>query len=670
MDQQIANQNDLTFSSFSNISNLEEQNQISQGGLLSNELSLRPSITFLINKNSMSYSDYYLETHSYDDVNNCEFSRIVIQNSESDSSNYRRINVLTRLLFYESSNIKKFSLFIIDNTVDINVIDINTTSSFDGKIIFLTSFSDNLIKLRKKIYLVNNNFDIFPLDFVERYIILNEITNQNKKLLLVIQKHDNNKKIKVIGSYNVQNDFLDYNIIKQLFFQPFEKNFCIDVMLHKGQNIIKLPNNVPVKSFFIISSRECNITVQVNASWKNISKSLSSVTFNKYIDTVNGLYDLQYLSILENNVFVFDPFCSLNESQVRMSINLLTIQILGHCMFSDDSLIEINSDDNIQIQICYNTINAMIYNLKDYETTHNNNYWENYKLNGCNKFIQTSSYFDENINNKVDSFIEQFNLLDDKSHLKEVVRYFKNIKYLKLEDYLKMFPDLHIVDQINDSLEEQYTRFDTVPAPDNISDSTFIFPISRQEYPQNFPDNASDSTSIVPISRQESPQNFPNNASNASNASDNITDVLSYSNQVKYINQKKLSFLMCEIYYNRNIIKQLVNKMEKFLYATPKKLAKDTICNISFEPIKNKEYYYECSKCLKPFCSTEYKKWCHIKFIKDLEVSCPMCRSSDIGMNNLYLNKHPINYKEIGLTAICVASLYYWGSNFGRGIKK
>lgn len=635
MDQQIAHREGITSPIF-RISVLDEpnvdqdeqlRNQISQGGLLSNELSFRPSITFLRYKNSLPYSDYYLETHTYDDVNDCEFSRIVIQDSESIRGEEKRFDVLTRLLFYESSNIKKFSLFIVDNTVDTNVIDTNTTSSFDGKIIILTSFSDNLIKLHKKMYLVNNNLDMFPMCFVEKYIIPNKITDQNKKLLLVVQKHDNNKKIKVIASYSVQNDVVEYNLMEQLFFQTFEKNICTDVILHKGHNIIKLPNNVPVRSFFIISSREHDITVRVNASWKNTLRSVSSVTFNKYVDAVDGLYDLQYLSIPENNVFVFDPFCSLNELQVRMSVNNSNQQIIGHCMFSDDSLIEINSNDDIQIQICYNTYNAMMYNLKDYDNIvvssrdmHNYNYQAYHQLNGCKKFIQTSSYFDENINNKVDSFIEQFNLLDDKSHLKEVMRHFRNKNYLKSEDYLKMFPVVQFFNE-EQRVEEQYTRLGG------------LAPISQQ----NFPDNVSD-------------------------ASD-TTDVPSHSNQIKYINKRKLNSLMCEIYYNRNMTKQIVNALEKFLYATPKKLAKGTICNISFEQIKNKEYYYECSKCLNSFCSTEYKKWCYSKFKKNMKVSCPICRSSDIGMDNLYLNKHPTNYKSIGLTAMGIMGiviLYYY----------
>lgn len=100
-----------------------------------------------------------------------------------------------------------------------------------------------------------------------------------------------------------------------------------------------------------------------------------------------------------------------------------------------------------------------------------------------------------------------------------------------------------------------------------------------------------------------------------------------------------------EINMYKHIGLRMIQLIEKMLAKYKQLSDPDNVCLITYDTIKNGEYYYECDTCKKVFSETAYKEW-H-KESKSNQFKCPHCRQVVSNYPQLYINKKPSFIKQL-----------------------
>lgn len=539
-----------------------------------------PQVTFLKNV-YRRHTDFYCSTETFEFVNN----RLIIPADEN-------LSVMSKVWINNIDNIKTLKLFIINSDIDPNTIDINH-EDLDNQDHIINSTNGNHIADPTNMF--NFGTDINPILLVHK---VDRLSLEIYDRLITKKSSENNWKHIPCGNLCMVPKLLEKNGRKLLF--------IID------QNDANVKNSIKIK-FYVSNNGE------------EISK-----------------FDYYAHEYLIKRWFTYKHTLEIGENNIKFDVSYKTLPFL---------FVVLDKSDTNDVQIKYTTRGAsyndrLIRNITLCKSTEDPEmYWldinnkDIYLLDAGNNISSHNSAQpcgvisigknDDNVitintSRNVDVVITYVTF--------DVLRFFNgkiNNVYLAGFHYGK---DLPVTNSEADNTDEQQEDIPTplgltqLPIPNN-SSGIDIF-----NYNTEVDNEINNQFDIVPTHENET--NDDNESEDYSVHDQNNTNSVINVDYVTYENHQRH---LTEILKKSKILKNMISEHE-IKNAKIKLLPQNkSECQISWNQIKNGEYYYECTKCKNVFDKQSLDDWMCINHY-DI-TTCPYCR------DNMY--EYPILYKNM-----------------------
>ena len=321
------------------------------------------------------------------------------------------------------NNLKFISMFIVDENIDPNLIDVNTINTTENNDIILFHKIDvNTLKILNN-EMVNKDNGYLDFSFCSDSLKVNLLSKKGKKILFVIKTVDNTIQHELTVKRAIVNDLEEHrkNIhIYQDFLVKRINSFKYDIK--KGENILNVEHIGDFVSFMIMSSPEkMDVCLDINIETIISDENNNSVVVDKHFvnNLIETTQDPEYCKIHVENIhaYIFDVFENLKDGQNLIN-KISEVQPKGSIEIKQNSFIKINSEFDMSIDICYAIYDIICYdNVGQSKVYFHNQKYENIQLNPINEIENVKQ------NNKIIGYSTL------KSQLSSILKYpFKSFK--------------------------------------------------------------------------------------------------------------------------------------------------------------------------------------------------------------------------------------------------
>lgn len=354
---------------------------------LDNYLSIRPEIT-LAREVHRKHTDIIGRKCNYNFIN----SRVLISPTE-------KIEIINKIWITNSHNIKNISIFLVDNNIDYNTITTSTLETLENNnIIILDKLSNHFLNT------INNSNNIWEIPVSSKHLIPYVINRANKKILIVIDKINENiessliLKLLIVNSETEKQRFINIsheNLIKKISTCEHE--------IKKGKNVINYDTINKTLAFLIIiipkkSSTE-NYKFDINFKYKIGDSELIQ-------KIVESKYDPEYCKLINTDKvysYIFDSFDNINSKCIEYPyISLINVafgnQPKGYLKIESGSLFEIYSEIDTTITIGY--VNFDLLKFHSIQNQLFNVYLIDQKYEEENNRLEINNFSENNNNNE------------------------------------------------------------------------------------------------------------------------------------------------------------------------------------------------------------------------------------------------------------------------------
>lgn len=294
------------------------------------------------------------------------------------------IDVIKNIWLSTCSNVKSIAIFIIDENVDPNTISVNTTDTLENNNVILFSKLNKAVLETFSCKLQDNDYVEIPIS--DNSLVTKLMAMRNRKLLLVIDSHDNNVQHDAIIKRGIVNDVDEAKNFTQVCHEYLVKRiitFEHDIKI--GENILNVDFIGDSIAYIILNteknkSKDINVSLEYKVLCPDVENFINNengeiqiiektLTHNIYETTNDPEYS--HIANKNNDTYIFDTFGNLISSKVQQSADFNwnqnnTIisghQPCGNLNMRQGSCFKINSKINSKIEITYGLFDVLRYN--------------------------------------------------------------------------------------------------------------------------------------------------------------------------------------------------------------------------------------------------------------------------------------------------------------------